>query len=278
MTNFEKTRLESFNSHAISAGKVKKGIGADNGIMASHGEGVTFADSLYSITAQTVGAWTAAGEENVSEVSSVPTDWTYKGYWGYYASVMGVKEYMTNELGIDPDNRVFTREITEEQREWLASRHDIEALKNASVDSREFGNFMADLYYLGVYSAQDVMKFCSPEVGINLNLSYEGQRGAIMKIGELADFSDPNRDDIALEYIKKILELQKKHFDYLKKEIDSTELQRLQDFLNHKQKLHDVIWDFFSLPDNDEKGFSFDENRNVSDASKRLKEDFGSRL
>ena len=60
MTLSEKNRLESFNSHAISEGKVKRGIGAVDGIMmATHGQGVTFADALYSITAQNVDAWTS---------------------------------------------------------------------------------------------------------------------------------------------------------------------------------------------------------------------------
>ena len=71
MTNTEKYRIESYNSHSIGEGKVKKGIGAVDGLMASHGQGVTFADSLYSITAQNVDAWTSEDEQKAQKEAVV---------------------------------------------------------------------------------------------------------------------------------------------------------------------------------------------------------------
>ena len=71
MTLSEKSRLESINSHAISANKVKKGIGAVYGPMASHGQGATFADSLRSITAQNTDVMTSEDEEQAQKEALV---------------------------------------------------------------------------------------------------------------------------------------------------------------------------------------------------------------
>ncbi len=64
-------------------------------------------------------------------------------------------------LGEDTEHRKPTHDITDEQIEWLKSRHDFEKLcsgeagYNASGGSAEIQNFYADLVYLNVFSPKD---------------------------------------------------------------------------------------------------------------------------
>lgn len=67
--------------------------------------------------------------------------------------------YMRDTLGIDVDSRVPTHEITEEQKEWLSSRHDLSKLHEYSFASAERQNFLADLVYLNVMSADEAKNF-----------------------------------------------------------------------------------------------------------------------
>lgn len=67
--------------------------------------------------------------------------------------------YMRDTLGIDIDSRAPTHEITEEQKEWLNSRHDLSKLHEYSPASTERQNFLADLVYLNVMSADEAKNF-----------------------------------------------------------------------------------------------------------------------
>ncbi len=58
-------------------------------------------------------------------------------------------------LGEDTQGRKPTHDITDEQIEWLRSRHDIAALHNKDTFSVEMQNFYADLVYLNVFSPED---------------------------------------------------------------------------------------------------------------------------
>lgn len=90
---------------------------------------------------------------------SVPDKWITEGCIGSSA-VEEVLKYL-DDLGEDSENRTPTHDITDEQIEWLRSRHDIEKLRsgesgyNASGGSAEIQNFYADLVYLNVFSPQD---------------------------------------------------------------------------------------------------------------------------
>ena len=230
MTNFEKFRLESFNSHAISEGKVKKGIAAAESIMA----GETFADSLNGITSQTVDAWTAEdGERAVSEVSAVPTEWTYNGYWSASAVVKAVDEYLES-VGVAYD-RTPSYELTDEQRKWLESRHDMEALKTANVSSKEFANFMGDLYYLGAVSAKDVNNACVPIAVLPTapgTMSYLGQY-----------YSELNSDCPALEFIRNSLAVQQTELDLMNADTRNYawEVKAMQDHVDSRQRIYEML-------------------------------------
>ena len=62
---------------------------------------------------------------------------------------------MCDMLGIDVDSRVITHEITEEQKEWLSSRHGLSKQHEYSFVSAERQNFFADLVYLDVMSGYE---------------------------------------------------------------------------------------------------------------------------
>lgn len=100
--------------------------------------------------------------------TKIPDKWITKDgmAWG---AINKAVEFMKNELGIDADGRTPTHEITDEQREWLSSRHDMSnmqcnVIKENTVNGQtsyysthtaEYGNFLADLVYLNVYSPDE---------------------------------------------------------------------------------------------------------------------------
>ena len=90
---------------------------------------------------------------------SVPEKWITDGGLGNSA-VEEVLRYL-DIIGEDTKNRKPTHDITDEQIEWLKSRHDIERLRsgeagyNASGGPAEIQNFYADLVYLNVFSPED---------------------------------------------------------------------------------------------------------------------------
>ncbi len=82
-------------------------------------------------------------------------------------AVCAAVEYRRSELGIMDTEP--THELTPTQREWLSSRHDFSTMKTSVRYSYDYGgttqyctratpeysNFLADLAYLGVYSADE---------------------------------------------------------------------------------------------------------------------------
>ena len=91
-------------------------------------------------------------------------------------AVKAAMEYKKNVLGIT-DTEEPTHELTTEQRDWLYSRYDFSAMRTHVVYSytpehgptqtsvkstAEYSNFLADLAYLGVYSAQELMYQVAP--------------------------------------------------------------------------------------------------------------------
>lgn len=188
MTNMEKYRMESYNSHAIGENKVKKGIAAKESIMASHGQGVTFSDSLKSITAQSVAAWTPEGEKTDAEETSA-------------------------------DN---------------ANTGDTET-PDFSMDAllEKFADYLAD-NATGENSVTDEEKLLAK------HLEEESSNGK-------------NKDDVALEYVEKLLEKQKKELEYFRREDykdlinGETELQKLHDFLYNKRRVHETLTNLFEV-------------------------------
>ena len=170
----------------------------------------------------------------------------------YSYSIKQVGEFMNDELGIDPNDRTFTHEITDEQREWLASRHDTEALRTAdSVMSKEFQNFLADLYYLGIFSKSEISEYCADDFDF---LGLTGQMAFLVMVGTEDDeviFTDWNEP--ALEFVTKVLERQKRELYFFETEPGMMEnaqkypglVESMREILDSKQEMHDVLLDFF---------------------------------
>lgn len=239
MTNMERMSLESVNTHAITDNKVKKGIAADNGVMAGTGTGVTFADSLCSLTAQTVAAWTPEGELN-----DVPANWqTDEPSFAILGEVRAAKEYLESR-GVDTRHRTPTHEITEEQRKWLESRHDFEALKNKSVFTPEFGNLMGDLYYLNVLSESEAT---SPAVvgtlPYNGEIIAEAKDITLIKLNSDLEEAKDERYESVLRYLDKMIKAEQERLDEKQEDyyLDFIHGKTDSDYLNNIQSCYSII-------------------------------------
>lgn len=236
MTDFERLSLESVNTHAITDNKPKKGIAADEGVMASNGSGVTFADSLKSFTAQTVGVWTPEGE-----IPDVPDTWDPGNMIPILEAVKTAKDFL-KQNGVDVENRVPTHEITDEQRAWLESRHDLEDLKTKSVSDPEFADLIADLYYLNVISERDAEYIACVDV-----IPAEEALPMLIKLDNAAEEESADRADTALKYLEKLIELERKRLDEKREDyyLDFIHGKTDEDYLNSLQSCFDIILDLF---------------------------------
>ncbi len=100
-------------------------------------------------------------------MKTAPDKWVNEAGISFDA-IKSALDYREKELGISPDAEP-THELTPEQREWLCSCHDFSTMQvyvRYSFDyggttqyrtkaTAEYSNFVADLAYLGVYSADE---------------------------------------------------------------------------------------------------------------------------
>lgn len=108
--------------------------------------------------------------ENASDnESAIPDKWcpdTDKFGTGVEKAV----KYMKDNLGIDPYNRTPTHEITDEQLQWLKSRHNLDDIYKTESGTCDDGccgwsmgwwdeNFLSDLVYLNVISPDEAKTF-----------------------------------------------------------------------------------------------------------------------
>lgn len=204
MTNFEKLALESVNTHAITDRKAKKGIGADGGVMSD--TDATFADSLYSLTAQTAAVRNPEGEQ-------LPDTWQTGSAWDVLGSVTAAKEYL-KKTGVDTENRIPTHTITKDQRDWLASRHDLDAFNTLGVDTPEFGDLMADLYYLNIISESEALAAARADTVPNGGLIYQNNTASLYKlIGNIEEDEAAERADTVLKYLDKLIESERERLE-----------------------------------------------------------------
>lgn len=285
MTNSEKLTSKSWNSHAITEHKLKKGIGAKTGLFAEHGTGVTFADSLYSFTAQTVEVMAPTGDvENdiIQKIEDMEDD-------GNTASVKDLKgkdlirfcrdEYLQNTIGADPQDPKDRElhKLTKEEKEWLDARHDFEKLQTGG-DKTAFGNFLYDLVYLNVLTKSDALELMSPMLPLD-----DAHPARIVYLGDQED-PLPIDDGSILGLIAKHIEEQKRELEYLKDEYfythhteaDLEYLKKLNDYLNNKKECYEVVWQVFDEMRSGEKASMYEQR--VQDVTEQLKADFGSML
>lgn len=307
MTISERSRLESFNSHAISEGKLKRGIGAVDGLMASHGQGVTFADSMYSITAQNVDAWTSEDDKEVQKTAVVDRicktpmqkllyyareKWTDESFYTFDSSSRGysvneealsaVREQLRSE-GINPNTRTPTHEITDEQMEWLNSKYDLKYLSECSISEPEFGNFMLDLAYMNVFSLAEVSNMFA---GTIPPLSDKPQLVSIYyygdpETGEGAGYvSQISGDTLSYEeWLEERLSITAGN--YIKAENPGLTDEEYQEMTagfiaQHKERM-DIIHYIFEFASERFENNTTNTLLKINDASEQLKEDFGSR-
>lgn len=281
MTNSEKMAVASHNSHAMTENKVKKGIGAKTGLMAEHGTGVTFADSLHSFTAQTTKVMAPTGDvtnEELFEVGREEDEGAEEALGMRDAILLCMRKYMQNRLGEDDEERDPVHRLTEEQKEWLAASHDMEKLKD-ETGAEAFGAFLGDLVYLNVISSGEAFELMSP------TLPLDDEHRAGLAYIEAADGLSAAGDGNILGMIARYIDEQKRELEYLSdeyfsahhKEAELEYLRKLNDYLNNKKECYEAVWQAFDDKMASERGAAYDEKR-VRDASEQLKADFGSLL
>ncbi len=293
MTTAEKLNYERRTSYAITEKKGKGAIRADTGIFAQTGTGVTFSDALYSITADAPDVFTTPVEKAMKSrfdtcetadgaIVDVPERWLggYSEPARCFASgIKAAENFLKNKLGIDPDKREPTHEITDEQREWLESRHELSKING---DGEEYGELVADLIYLNVYTPMEIASMHNlVPTGLFENGSQIARVGAGFSLfdfqpdifGLLDKTKEAGEDKLA----EAIMEYLKKRYSYAKPEDE--ESAKAVDSAMAKE--NDCLFALLSLfVKSREEAERVDEQRyrdnlNFKDASRQFDEDFG---
>ena len=145
-------------------------------------------------------------------------------------------------MGVDTENRVPTHKITKEQLEWLASRNDLDALKNVTANGiTELAQLFGDLVYLNVLSASDVYSIWMP----TLPLLDKNHTAALVMVGDV-NYQRPSRDERLLTFLEKSMAEHLFSLGYLRKnESDPDYLQRMDDFITNEGELLSVLSELF---------------------------------
>lgn len=293
MTTAEKLNYERRTSYAITEKKGKGAIRADTGIFASAGTGVTFSDALYSITADAPDVFTTPTEKAMKSrfdtcetadgtTVGVPERWLSKlsePARCYAAGIKTAEKFLKDKLGIDPNGRGSTHEITAEQREWLKSRHD---LSKISGDGEEYGELVADLIYLNVYTP---MEMASMHNMVPSGLFENGNQVERVEAGfslleyqpDIFGLLDKTKEEGEDKLAEAIMEYLKKRYSYAKPE-DEESARELGKMMSTE---NDCLFALLSLfVKSREEAESAEEQRyrdnlNFKDASRQFDEDFG---
>lgn len=259
ITNFDKVSVGNRSGFGITV-NVQNDNSAESG---------TFADALKAEKPSTVKV--PCAPPDIAPDVEVPEQWSTENLFGYNAPILkNVLNYLNNELGVDTSKRTPTHTITDEQREWLASRHDLEALNNSTGETSELMQLFGDLVFLNVMSVSDVCNTMVPQPPLP-----EGQKGMIIW-GDQDNF--PDDTDLLLERIKKYIEMHRHLFELNKSEWSIDYLNEYFDFMESLEECHEVLSDLFRPVAKEDKDSELIGNRNVTDASEQLKADFGALL
>lgn len=259
ITNFDKVSVGNRSGFGIT-------VNAQNDNSAESGR---FADSLKAEKPSTVKV--PCAPPDVAPDVEIPEQWGTENLFGYNAPILkNVLNYLNNELGVDTSKRTPTHTITDEQREWLASRHDLEALNNSTGETPELMQLFGDLVFLNVMSVSDVCNTMVPQPPLP-----EGQKGMIIW-GDYDNF--PDDTDLLLERIKKYIEMHRNVFELNKSEWSVDYLNEFCDFMKSLDESHKVLSDLFRPVAKEDETTKLIGNRNVIDASEQLKADFGALL
>lgn len=157
--------------------------------------------------------------------------------------------YMKESLGIDPDNRTPTYRITDEQMEWLKSRHNLDDIYKTKNDTCEDGccgatmswwdeNFLSDLVYLNVISPEDAKSFGW--------IAFPGSESGKVYAASDSGSADSGRFSI-IDVAAKVLQKQKSHIDSIYEKYEnnlSLMLKQDEEYLETAQNLleKNQIW------------------------------------
>ena len=259
ITNFDKVSVGNRNSFGIT-------VNAQNDNSEESG---TFADALKAEKPSTVKV--PCAPPDVDPNVEIPERWGSEDKWGYAYVLKNTLDYLNNELGVDTSKRTPTHTITDEQREWLASRHDLEALKNCTGDTPELAELFGDLVFLNVMSESDV---CSTMVPIPP--LPEGQTAQLIYLGDFDNF--PENTDLLLERVRKYIEQHRQAFELNKQAWSIDYIEVFDGFVKNLEECHKVLSDLFRPVAREDNVSKLNGNRNIIDASEQLKADFGALL
>ncbi len=289
MTTAEKLNYERRTSYAITEKKGKGAIRADTGIFAQPGTGVTFSDALYSLTADAPDVFTTPVEKAMKSrfdtceaadgtMVEVPERWLSKFSEPARCYASGIKtaeKFLKEKLGIDPNRRESAHEITAEQREWLSSRHD---LSKISGDGEEYGELVADLIYLNVFTP---MEIASMHNIIPSGLFENGKQIAGVDAGfslpeyqpDILGLLDKTKEEGEDKLAEAIMEYLKKRYSYAKPEDEESAL-KLDKMMSTE---NDCLFALLSLfvKSREEAERAQEQRYRVKDASRQFDEDFG---
>lgn len=266
MTIFEQKLIESWNAQGITANKPKKGTASDESVAAATG---TFAEALIETTA---GTKVPCSPSDVDPDTVIPEKWGTDDMWGFVATITSVTKFLKDYCDVDTSKRKPTHEITDEQREWLASRHDLEAIGNSTrTETPDFAELMGDLVYLNIMSRTDVFELMAPALPLP-----EGQTGQLIYMDDYDNF--PDEIDLILERIKKFIEMQRHEVELNSSSWSVDYIKRTHEFLKTKETCCELLSSLLSPVMHNENVSEFKEERNVTDASGQLRVDFGTLL
>ncbi len=151
-------------------------------------------------------------------LNAAPDKWLHE--WTGESPVKKAVEFLEN-MGVGVKSREPSHSLTDEQKEWLRSRNDLDAIYNSTASPLDRYNFRADLVYLGVISPDEaenigvgvIPTHCTPNEIMLLNTEKSGNyidnlRGIMSKQKSVVDYmrekyNDPlRRQDEDLRYIE----------------------------------------------------------------------------
>ena len=280
MTTLERPGPESVYSYALSENTPKKGIASDGGM--------NFADQLSGLSASDAGACVTEGA--AADPAEKKFSWTSESFYTFDSSPRGysvnkaalakVREALRAE-GINADKRTPTHEITDEQLEWLSSRYDLHYMSVCPVSEPEFGNFMLDLAYLNVFSLDEVenMWLFPPQTDKPqlVSVYYFGDP----ETGAGAGYVSQVSGDI-ISYEEWLEERQEQLIgDYIKAEnpdlTDKEYSEMTAEYSARMKERMDILKYIFGYLADSYENTANSALLQITDASEKLKEDFGIR-
>lgn len=202
---------------------------------------------------------------------------TMKGYTVNKDLLDKVKEKLKSE-GINADGRTPTHEISDEQLEWLKSRHDFDHLVDCMMEDSEFSNFMLDLAYLNVFSFDEIEDFYGV-LPLNANnkcciVYYHGNpetgegAGYVNSDGSISETYEEWIDNLNAEYLKT------ENAERSENEKKNIAAEFASQRIKNMSKISEMFARVFESRKNDmlNNNLMFS---GIEDASEKLKEDFG---